>query len=353
MGAHPNRAGPAGVGEDGMLLPPMPVNGSGSRSSSSSNLFATASSANASFRPILPPVNRYSSYSANSTYSASVDSVSVPSYASVSVLEDRDSKYAVDIMNGTIKSAQSQFQTLPRIGTPLAANFAFGDLKPKADAKAHSEIDLNDSIRGSVLKGSGDNGLIVAYAYDPDEDGSDDDADGAGGGSGADWLHDPDVWPYADGDGDFHARRGDWKVRAGRWWGGTKDQSTGRLPRKEVGDEQKDDGVRLEMLGSTSTTSRASMLKAPLQSHIAPNRSPHPHSHSHSHPYLPPYTPPTTLETLLGRGAASAFSLFILIVGLLALFIVYPITQVYGAEAGVAAKILGNTAINSTGQAVI
>ncbi|KAF5310264.1 hypothetical protein D9619_010171 [Psilocybe cf. subviscida] len=347
LGVHANRhsAGPIGVGEDGMLLPSMPSSGSGTASSSAPNLLSSMNAGDAATPPTPPPANRYSShsYARSSTYSASADSVAAPSYVSSPPLDDRDSKYAVGLMIGTVKPARSQ--TLPRIGTPLAASFALRDLDPKTGADAHSGIDLNGSVRGSIFGGGG-GGPIVAYAYDPDEDDSEDDMDDGRG----DWLHNPDVWPYADGDADFHAQRGDWKVRPGRWWGGAKGETTGGAPRKEVGGGRKDDGVQLEMLGSTSTASRTSMLKAPLQSHTTPNASSRPRSNSH--PYLPPYRPPTTLDTLLGRGAASALTLVILVVGLMALFIAYPITQVYGAEAGVAAKILGNTAINSTGQAV-
>ncbi|KAF8886625.1 hypothetical protein CPB84DRAFT_1850086 [Gymnopilus junonius] len=51
------------------------------------------------------------------------------------------------------------------------------------------------------------------------------------------------------------------------------------------------------------------------------------------------------------RGFMNISTLVILISGLLALFIVFPVTKVY-SDNGVEAKILGNTRINATGQAV-
>jgi hypothetical protein len=178
-----------------------------------------------------------------------------------------------------------------------------------------------------TIRGSGG---IVPYEYDPEmEEDPDDEYE--------DWLHDPNVWPYVDED--LVAR----PVRRGGSDHGRHPQPSAHPTR--AGFVGSDDPERVGYHAPTHSV--------PASSSILPTTSLSVNEkNSGSHPYLPPYKPPRICGADSLRGVSSLGGLLLLVIALLSLFLVFPVTRELSNNS-VDAKILGNTAINSTGQAVV
>ncbi|KAF5323261.1 hypothetical protein D9619_013511 [Psilocybe cf. subviscida] len=228
-----------------------------------------------------------------------------------SVFTTEDSKYPVGLL--------SNMPTLTKKGmsSPLSS--------PPQQGPASS---AQPRMHPGTFRSS--SGGIVPYEYDPETEEDPDDAY-------EDWLHDPNVWPYVDED--VVAR----PARSGRSARGARAQPPPHPARVGVADS--DDPERVGYHAPThSIPTSASIL--PITSHPLNDKT------SAPHPYLPPYKPPRTCGTDSLRGVTSLGSLLLVVIALLSLFLVFPVTREF-ANNGVDAKILGNTAINSTGQAVV
>ncbi|KAF8960513.1 hypothetical protein BDZ97DRAFT_1922071 [Flammula alnicola] len=142
-------------------------------------------------------------------------------------------------------------------------------------------------------------GGLVAYAYDPDEDDDDDDED--------DWLYDLEV-----------------------------DDIDMKLP---------NDGK----LSASLSRPPSGMHSSNTSSSSGPTKGPSPNGKATA-PVVPVRTRQRS-NSISWRGFTNLSTLVVLITGLLCLFILLPITKAY-SDNGVSTKILGNTRINATGQAV-
>jgi len=186
-----------------------------------------------------------------------------------------------------------------------------------------------NSAAGSIMLGDRQStGGLIAYIYDPDED-DDDDADA--------WLHD------VDGDDEFLAY-GFGPGRRRLYSESVADTSlNGKQPSSEY--------TRNGSLGSTAKTyGKPEQIPLPTShlkgSGLAPPSGNHPKMH------IPNPLPPRTWTSSISlRGFTNVTTLVALIAAMLCLFIVLPVAKNL-SDNGVAMRILGNTRINATGQAV-
>ena len=187
-----------------------------------------------------------------------------------------------------------------------------------------------NSAAGSIMLGERQSaGGLIAYVYDPDED-DDDDAHA--------WLHD------VDGDEEF-VEYGFGPGRRRLYSGSVVDASlNGKQPSSEY--------TRKGSLGSMAK-SYGKPEQIPLPTPQMDGSRLAPPSGHHSKLGIPQdQIPPRTWNSSISlRGFTNVTTLVALIAALLCLFIVLPVAKTLG-DSGVAARILGNTRINATGQAV-
>lgn len=185
-----------------------------------------------------------------------------------------------------------------------------------------------NSAAGSIMLGERQSGLI-AYVYDPDED-DDDDADA--------WLHD------VDGDEEF-IEYGFGPGRKRLYSGSVADASL----------NGKDPSSEYTRKGSLSSTAKVygKPEQIPLPTSQLGGSGLAPPSGHHSKMQIPtdPIPQRTWSSSISLRGFTNITTLVALIAALLCLFIVLPVAKDF-SDNGVAMKILGNTRINATGQAV-
>lgn len=231
-----------------------------------------------------------------------------------SVFTTEDSKYPIGLLN--------TISTLPKKGTssPLSS-------PPQQGLAAAAQPLLHP---GTLRVSSGG---IIPYEYDPEMEEDPDDAY-------EDWLHDPNVWPYVDED--LVARPAK-PSRSGR---GARVQPSLRPPRGGFADSDDPERVGYHAPTHSIPPSASAAILPPVTPHSPRDKT------SAPHPYLPPYKPPRTCSADSLRGLMTLGALVLVIIALLSLFLVFPVTREFSNN-GVDAKILGNTAINSTGQAVV
>jgi len=186
-----------------------------------------------------------------------------------------------------------------------------------------------NSAAGSIMLGDRQStGGLIAYIYDPDED-DDDDADA--------WLHD------VDGDDEFFAY-GFGPGRRRLYSESVADNSlNGKPPSSEytgkgsLGSTAKIYGKPAQIPLPTSQLEGSGLVSPPGQ---------------HPKMRIPDPLPPRTWTSSISlRGFTNVTTLIALIAALLCLFIVLPVAKNL-SDNGVAMRILGNTRINATGQAV-
>jgi hypothetical protein len=174
-------------------------------------------------------------------------------------------------------------------------------------------------------------GALIAYLYDPDEDDVDD---------GGEWLYD------VDGDEEF-IEYGFGPGRRKVYNGSVGDASINeRQPPSEYS--------RKGPLGSTAKLhGQSQQIPLPISPPPPPLASglPLPSGHPSKMRIPAPRLQMSWHSSISFRGFSNVSSLVILIVGLLALFIVFPIVKAF-SDNDVEMKILGNTRINATGQAI-
>jgi len=172
-------------------------------------------------------------------------------------------------------------------------------------------------------------GGLIAYLYDPDEDDEDDDADA--------WLHD------VVGDDEF-LEYGFGPGRKRSYSESAEASLNGKPPSSEY--------TRKGSLGSTAKV-YGKPEQIPLPTSKLEGSELAPPSGHHSKIPIPPHPIPqrTWSSSISLRGFTNVTTLIALITALLCLFIVLPVAKDL-SDNGVATKILGNTRINATGQAV-
>ena len=188
-----------------------------------------------------------------------------------------------------------------------------------------------NSAAGSIMLGERQSaGGLIAYMYDPDED-DDDDAHA--------WLHD------GDGDEEF-IEYGFGPGRKRVYSGSVVDASLNGKP------QPSSEYTRKGSLGSVAKGyGKPEQIPLPTPqldgSKLAPPSGPHSKLR-----ILQDQIPPRSWSSSISlRVFTNVTTLFALIAALLCLFIVLPVAKTLGDD-GVAMRILGNTRINATGQAV-
>lgn len=189
-----------------------------------------------------------------------------------------------------------------------------------------------NSAAGSIMLGERQStGGLIAYVYDPDED-DDDDEDA--------WLHD------VDGDEEF----AEYGFGAGRRRLYSESEADASLSGKQPSSEY----TRKGSLSSTAKGYGApQQIALPTTTHLEAGSGLAPPSGHHAKMRIPDSIPQkkTWASSVSLRGFTNITTLVALIAALLCLFIVLPVAKNL-SDNGVAMKILGNTRINATGQAV-